>query len=69
MKKKSVPVFFVAAIIIISIVVLVVGNIIDKRTPSKKHASEEDLYKLYRSCCRFGGWRICKNLTIFRVRA
>ena len=48
MKKKSVPVFFVAAIIIISIVVLVVGNIIDKRTPSKKHASEEDLYKLYR---------------------
>lgn len=48
MKKKSVPVVFVAAIIIISIVVLVVGNIIDKRTPSKKHASEEDLYKLYR---------------------
>lgn len=48
MKKKSVPVFFVVAIIIISIVVLVVGNIIDKRTPSKKHASEEDIYKLYR---------------------
>lgn len=42
------PFFFVAAIIIISIVVLVVGNIIDKRTPSKKHTSEEDLYKLYR---------------------
>lgn len=48
MKKKSVPVIFVAAVIIVLAVVLIVGNIIERRTPSKKHASEEDLYKLFK---------------------
>lgn len=48
MKKQSLPIVFAALIIVIAIVVLVVGNIIDKKTPSKKHISEEGLYKLYK---------------------
>lgn len=48
MKKQSVPIVFAGLVIIIAVVVLVVGNIIEKKTPSKKHISEEDLYKLYK---------------------
>lgn len=35
-------------IIIISIIVIVIGNIIEKKTPSKKHVSNEDLNKIYK---------------------
>lgn len=48
MKKQSLPIVFTVLVIIIALVVLVVGNVIDKKTPSKKHISEEGLYKLYK---------------------
>lgn len=48
MKKQSLPIVFTVLVIIIAVVVLVVGNVIDKKTPSKKHISEEGLYKLYK---------------------
>jgi spore germination protein YaaH len=48
LKKQSLPIVFATVIIAIAVVVLVVGNIIEKKTPSKKHISEEGLYKLYK---------------------
>lgn len=48
MKKRALPMAFATAVIVIAIIVIVVSNIIEKKTPSKKHVSEEDLYKIYK---------------------
>lgn len=48
MKKRALPMAFATAVIIIAIIVIVVSNMIEKKTPSKKHVSEEDLYKIYK---------------------
>ncbi|MBQ3546250.1 MAG: glycosyl hydrolase family 18 [Lachnospiraceae bacterium] len=47
MKKQSLPIVFAIAIVIVSIVVIVVGNIIDKNTPSKKHISDRKMKELF----------------------
>lgn len=48
MKKRALPIAFAAAVVAIAIIVIVVSSIIEKKTPSKKHVSEEDLYKMYK---------------------
>ncbi len=48
MKKRALPIVFAAAVVAIAIIVIVVSSIIEKKTPSKKHVSEEDLYKMYK---------------------
>lgn len=48
LKKRAVPFAFAAVIVVVSVLVLIIGNIIEKNTPSKKHASKDDLYKLYK---------------------
>lgn len=48
MKKRAVPFAFAAVLIVVSVLVLVIGNIVEKRTPSKKHASEDDIYKIFK---------------------
>ena len=48
MKKRALPMAVAITIIIISIIVIVIGNIIKKKTPSKKHVSNEDLNKIYK---------------------
>lgn len=47
MKKQSVPYIFVAIVIIIALVVIVLGNYIDKHTPSKKMVSNSELMEMY----------------------
>ena len=47
MKKQALPIVFAIAIIIISVVVIVIGNIIDKKTPSKKHISDRKMKELF----------------------
>lgn len=47
MKKQSLPIVFAVAIVIVSIVVIVVGNIIDKNTPSQKHISDKQMKELF----------------------
>lgn len=47
MKKQALPVVFAIAIVIISIVVIIVGNIIDKNTPSNKHISDREMKELF----------------------
>lgn len=47
MKKQAMPVIFAIAIILVSIVVIIVGNIIDKNTPSNKHISDREMKELY----------------------
>lgn len=48
MKKRALPIAFAAAVVAIAIIVIVVSSIIEKKTPSKKHVSEEDLYRMYK---------------------
>lgn len=48
MKKRALPIAFAAAVVAIAVIVIVVSSIIEKKTPSKKHVSEEDLYKMYK---------------------
>lgn len=48
MKKRALPMAFAIAVVVISIIVMVASNIIEKRTPSKKHVSEEDMHKIYK---------------------
>ena len=48
MKKKTAPFIFVAVIVVIAIIFLVISNIVNKNTPSKKHISEDEMYKLYK---------------------
>lgn len=47
LKKRALPVIFAIAIVIVSIVVIIVGNIIDKNTPSKKHISDKEMKELF----------------------
>ena len=47
MKKQSIPYIFVAIVIIIALVVIVLGNYIDKHTPSKKMVSKSELMEMY----------------------
>lgn len=47
LKKRAVPVAFAVIVIILAIVVIAVGNYIEKRTPSKRHVTAEELSALY----------------------
>ena len=47
MKKQALPIVFAIAIVIVSVVVIIVGNIIDKNTPSKKHISDKEMKELF----------------------
>lgn len=48
MKKRALPMIFAILIVIVSIVVVIVGNIIDKNTPSKKHITDKEMKELFR---------------------
>lgn len=48
MKKRALPIAFASAVVAIAVIVIIVSSIIEKKTPSKKHVSEEDLYKMYK---------------------
>ena len=47
MKKKKEKIVFIVMLIILVVVVMYVGRMIEKRTPSKKHASSEEILKIY----------------------
>ncbi len=47
MNKRIVPVFVASVIAVIALIILAVGNMIEKNTPSKKLADEEEIDKLF----------------------
>ena len=47
MNKRIVPVFVASVIAVIALIILAVGNMIEKNTPSKKLAGEEEINKLF----------------------
>ncbi len=47
MNKRIVPVFVASVIAVIALIILAVGNMIEKNTPSKKLAGEEEIDKLF----------------------
>lgn len=47
MNKRIVPVFVATVIAVIALIILAIGNMIEKNTPSRKMASEEDIDKLF----------------------
>ncbi|MCI8669355.1 MAG: glycosyl hydrolase family 18 [Lachnospiraceae bacterium] len=47
MNKRIVPVFVASVIAVIALIILAVGNMIEKNTPSKKQAGEEEINKLF----------------------
>lgn len=47
MKKRIVPILIATVIAIIALVILVIGNMIEKNTPSKTKADEEEIDKLF----------------------
>ncbi len=47
MNKRIVPVFVASVIAVIALIILAVGNMIEKNTPSKKLAGEDEINKLF----------------------
>jgi len=47
LNKRIVPVFVASVIAVIALIILAVGNMIEKNTPSKKLAGEEEINKLF----------------------
>jgi len=47
LNKRIVPVFVASVIAVIALIILAVGNMIEKNTPSKKLAGEEEIDKLF----------------------
>ncbi len=47
MNKRIVPVFVASVIAVIALIILAVGNMIEKNTPSKKMAGEDEINKLF----------------------
>lgn len=47
MTKRTVQGLFAAILVILIVGVIIVGNIVEKRTPSKKHVSNEELLAIY----------------------